>query len=222
MIHSSPCVVDGVVGVCDVALHLDLDFILCSVEVLENVCPVVQPNAVLCLERRPSISEHVRVHRDRACLWDSYPFLFVQEDLGIVQLVIVSVSNGVVRNNGIHIRSIPYEAYSGRMVMEVMTNSSSSAEWKISYLPSWGTAFQDPLLGTVTVCVEMEEFQNVNLMALHSNQSMGLPSPPTYPLPLVTDQASRNPQLRRQHVIWSPWNVGESNPHQPQRQHHNF
>ena len=165
MIHSSPCVVDGVVGICDVALHLDLDFILCSVEVLENVCPVVQPNAVLCLERRPSISEHVRVHRDRACLWDSYPFLFVQEDLGIVQLVIVSVSNGVVRNNGIHIRSIPYEAYRGRMVMEVMTNSSSSAEWKISYLPSWGTAFQDPLLGTVTVCVEMEEFQNVNLMA---------------------------------------------------------
>ena len=68
MIHSSPCVVDGVVGVCDVALHLDLNFVLCSVKVLENVCPVVQPNAVLCLERQPSISEHVRLYRDRACL----------------------------------------------------------------------------------------------------------------------------------------------------------
>ena len=55
MVHGCPRVIDGIVGVRDVALHLNLHFILCSIEILENVSSVVQPNGVLCLEGRQSV-----------------------------------------------------------------------------------------------------------------------------------------------------------------------
>ena len=164
MIHSSPCVVDGVVSVCDVTLHLDLHFILCSIEVLENVCPVVQSNAVLCLERDGRVY-HVRVYRDHACmLMRLIPFSLCPRRSGYS-----TAGHHPCQQWGGPLQWHIYPEHTlwslqwERMVMEVMTNSRSCAEGTISYLRSWGTAFQDPLWGTVTVCVEMEEFQHVKL-----------------------------------------------------------
>ena len=41
MVHCCSCVIDGVVRICDVPLHLDINLVLCSVEVLEDVGPVI-------------------------------------------------------------------------------------------------------------------------------------------------------------------------------------